>query len=285
MRDLKRVLLSLEKACSKPEFLATDPVEIPQRYAAKEDREYSSLVSALFAYGNVKSMRAFLRRILPLPAAGAEPVPARASRTPAAGQSRTSQGGKPGEPYYRFQTAADVVAALRAIQSVRDENGSFEVYFREMKDLFSGVSKLQRDLLRACPRPTRGLVHLFGDPEARSARKRYCMFLRWMVRRGFPDFGLYDSVNPSQLVVPLDTHMIHMADNLSILKIRSPSFQAALALTDAFRRIDHQDPLRFDFALTRPGITGICRSRFLPTCRSCSLRTACRIYAAENQKE
>lgn len=279
MLELKRILLSLEEACSKPEFLATDPVELPLRYAANADRELAALICSLFAYGNVKSMRTFLERILtPLESYeySASPAPLPKARKRAPAQEL---------PYYRFQTGADVRAALQAIRAVRDENGTFENYFRGTKDLLPAVSRLQKDLLRACPRKTRGLVHLFGDPEARSARKRYCMFLRWMVRRGFPDSGLYTSVDPSVLVVPLDTHMIHMADNLSLLKIRSPSFQAALLLTREFQKIDARDPLRFDFALTRPGITGICRSRFLLTCRQCSLRKACRIYAAADQKE
>lgn len=265
--DKRTVLLALEKTYSKPEYLGTDPVELPLRYATREERELKGLLCALFAYGNVKSMRAFLESLFQTEAAAAKP-----------GKKASSL------PYYRFQTGSDVAAAIHAVQTVHEREGTFEGYFQK-DNLREGISSLQRDLLKACRHKTRGLVHLFGDPEAASARKRFCMFLRWMVREGFPDFGLYRSVPASRLVVPLDTHMIHMADNLGLVKISSPSFKAAEALTEVFRRIDPGDPLRFDFALTRPGIAGICRSRFLPSCESCAVKSICRIYGAGRQKE
>ena len=263
----RAVLLALDKTYSKPEYLGTDPVEMPLRYAASEERELAGLLCALFAYGNVKSMRSFLWSLL------------------AAAPIKGLLGSGADVPYYRFQTRSDVAVALHAVCFVRDQEGTFEVYFKGGRPLRDGISRLQKDLLKACGKRTRGLVHLFGDPDAASARKRFCMFLRWMVRRGFPDFGLYTSIEPVRLVVPLDIHMIHMADNLDLVKISSPSFKAAEALTEVFRRIEPNDPLRFDFALTRPGIAGVCRSRFLPGCESCGVKTICRIYNAGKQKE
>ena len=118
MHELRRVLLLLEKACSKAEFLATDPVEIPLRYAANQDREFTALVCALFAYGNVKSMRAFLERILPPPGANgrADADGTAADTAVADGIASESKNRRPELPYYRFQTGADVKAALSAIQ-------------------------------------------------------------------------------------------------------------------------------------------------------------------------
>lgn len=250
--DLAAILTALEADCSDPEFLASDPVEIPRQATSKRDLEYQAMLCALFAYGNVKSMKRFLRELL--------------------------NGGE--NLYYRFQSVRDIEAARNAVAKLLEREGTFEVFFPANQSLEQSFPVLQSELLGAARGTSRGLVHLFGDPRSGSARKRLCMFLRWMTRKKFPDFGVY-SLPPSRLVVPLDTHMIRMASNLGLLEIKSPSFRAALQLTEAFRAIDPEDPVRFDFALTRPGITGICKSRFLETCRSCALRDGCRIFQKE----
>ncbi|MGF1572290.1 MAG: TIGR02757 family protein [Sumerlaeia bacterium] len=92
---------------------------------------------------------------------------------------------------------------------------------------------------------------------AGSACKRTFLFMRWVCRPcdGI-DLGLW-SVDPSRLVMPVDTHVFQAAKILRLTSDKSPSLAMAKRLTKRFSRYDSQDPTRFDFSLTRPGIMGL----------------------------
>lgn len=93
------------------------------------------------------------------------------------------------------------------------------------------------------PRPSRG-----------SACKRLFLYLRWMVRKDSVDPGGWTRVSPSRLVVPLDTHMGSACRRLGLVIRKTDDLKAALEATESFRRLRPDDPVRYDFALTRPGI-------------------------------
>jgi uncharacterized protein (TIGR02757 family) len=116
-------------------------------------------------------------------------------------------------------------------------------------------------------------------PSRGSACKRLNLFLRWMVRPADGvDFGLWRGVRPAQLLMPLDTHVWRIARALGLTARRTADWRAAVEITDALRRIDPQDPVRFDFAIARLGIVGRCRRATADPagCRSCVLAGACR---------
>ncbi|MDX1296209.1 MAG: TIGR02757 family protein, partial [Sulfurimonadaceae bacterium] len=79
------------------------------------------------------------------------------------------------------------------------------------------------------------------------------MFLRWMVREDSIDMGLWQGVRRSDLIIPLDTHTFHVSQKLGLLKRKSYDLQAAVELTEALRRFDPDDPVKYDFALYRMG--------------------------------
>ena len=80
-----------------------------------------------------------------------------------------------------------------------------------------------------------------------SACKRVCMFVRWMVRRQAPDFGLWTSRSQSELYAVMDTHVCQQTQH--ILKNKRPTWRACEELTDIFRSWDADDPLKYDIAL------------------------------------
>jgi len=123
------------------------------------------------------------------------------------------------------------------------------------------VRRMHELALEAVPEGLR--KNLLPDPANGSAAKRLFLFLRWMVRRDEIDPGCWNSVSPSRLIVPMDTHMIRTCtERLGFLpqrKIQRKSGVAvnlrdALRVTDAFRLYAPEDPVKYDFALTRPGI-------------------------------
>jgi uncharacterized protein (TIGR02757 family) len=58
-----------------------------------------------------------------------------------------------------------------------------------------------------------------------------------------------------QLVVPLDVHVSRVARELGLLQRKQDDWRAAVELTDALKRYDPADPVRFDFALFGAGVS------------------------------
>jgi hypothetical protein len=107
--------------------------------------------------------------------------------------------------------------------------------------------------------------------------KRLCLFLRWMARPDDGiDLGVWKGLPPSALVIPLDTHVLRISRAIGLTERRSASFRTALDVTASLRRLDPEDPVRYDFAIAQLGITRGCRHRHVPElCTPCPLRAGC----------
>ena len=107
--------------------------------------------------------------------------------------------------------------------------------------------------------PLMKLIDMFdnikGFPKnAESACKRLNMLLRWMARKDSPvDLGLWN-IDPSKLIIPVDTHVHRMALDLGLTKRRQADMKTALEITDAMREIWPEDPAKGDFALFGYGV-------------------------------
>jgi uncharacterized protein (TIGR02757 family) len=93
--------------------------------------------------------------------------------------------------------------------------------------------------------------YLIPSPSLGSACKRLNLFLRWMVRKDDVDPGVWAPLPSSKLVVPLDTHMHRLGLGLGLTARRQGNLRTALEITDGFRKICSEDPIRYDFTLTR----------------------------------
>ena len=71
------------------------------------------------------------------------------------------------------------------------------------------------------------------------------------------DLGLWDFIPPSQLIIPLDTHIYKMARVLKLTRRKSPNWLMAREITKNLKALDPHDPVKYDFALTRLGILQI----------------------------
>jgi uncharacterized protein (TIGR02757 family) len=109
--------------------------------------------------------------------------------------------------------------------------------------------------------------------------KRVNLFLRWMIRPDDGiDLGLWEPVRPAQLVIPLDTHVSRISRYLGLTDRRTVDWKMAVEVTRTLRGLDGDDPVRFDFALSRLGILDLCPRRVDPErCRACSLVSVCRL--------
>lgn len=130
-------------------------------------------------------------------------------------------------------------------------------------------------------RPPRGYPALFPSPldNPATAAKRLTLYVRWMVRDRFPDLGLWKRVPMGELRIPLDQHVYWIAYHLGLTARRSRSWAAVEEVTEALRRIDPVDPIRFDFVLCHTGISGDCpKRRDIAVCGPCVVRPDCRLW-------
>lgn len=105
------------------------------------------------------------------------------------------------------------------------------------------------------------------------------MYLRWMVRKEYPDFGIYSTISPAELQFPLDIHIQRIASVLRIGSRQTPDWKKAEEITDFFREIFPDDPVRGDFALSRLGILKKCKSAYdVELCETCRINTICKVY-------
>jgi len=260
------------------DFLANDPLSFPRRYAGADDREAAAFLGAALAYGRVASIRASLddlfRRLPEGPAAFVRAFEPHRDAPRLDGF------------VHRFNTGADVALLCRVLRAMQEEAGSLERFFLAGDDpaapdigpaltAFSGRALALAARLDRRP-PTAGFRYLFPSPAGGSACKRLCMLLRWLARPDDGvDLGLWPGVAPERLVVPLDTHTARISRLLGLSARRSPDWKMALQVTAGLRRLDPDDPVRFDFALAHLGISEGCTGRPGEACVPCPVAGLC----------
>jgi uncharacterized protein (TIGR02757 family) len=277
VNDLGPFLDDLIATYHRPERIGLDPLSFPRRYAATPDREVVALLAALLAWGRVQQIANVLERLLTR--LGPDPCRVLAESSPRE-LLRLTRG-----IVHRTATSADLAAALNRVGEVLREFGTLQNLFVRGHD--AGERTVIPALTRFAERlrgdsgargASRGVQHLFPRPELGSACKRWLLFLRWVVRPDDGvDLGLWTTVRPDQLVIPLDTHMHRIALNLGLTRRRDASLRTALEVTEALRAWRPDDPVACDFSLTRLGILQLCPTLVDPViCAACGLRTACR---------
>ncbi len=207
------------------------------------------MLAASLAFGRVAAIRRSLGTVLGLlgerPARRLAASPPGAFSAPLAGF------------VHRFVRGAEVAALLTGLGRLLREAGGLEPVFREA-DRSVPPGEGRSTTAEALPlfverlRAASGLGETFLLPRG-GARKRMHLFLRWMVRSDAVDPGGWD-LDPARLLVPLDTHLFRIGRCLGLLERATPDERAVRELSEGFRRICPDDPVRYDFALTRFGI-------------------------------
>ena len=124
-----------------------------------------------------------------------------------------------------------------------------------------------------------GARYLLSVPDGQAAAKRWCLFLRWMVRPADGvDLGLWSDISTRRLTIPLDTHVARIGAYIGLTDRRTPGWAMAREITGNLARYCPDDPTRFDFAISHLGIMGSCPRRRNPVkCAGCDLLSACRL--------
>ena len=258
--------------------LDSDPLQFPRRFRRADDREIAAFFAASLSYGNARAVCSSLERVF----AWTGPHPARFVRE----FDPKREAPRLGRFRHRWSSAGDLVRLAVMLRGILERHGTVEALFGRSVvrgsggriDLAASIGRFRRAALaydelppgENAARP--GPRYFFPDPRT-SAAKRTTMFLRWVVRPDDGlDLGLWNGLHPRDLVAPLDTHMFLIARRLRLTRRKTPAWQTALDLTRGLRRLDPEDPVKYDFALSRLGIVEGCpRHPRSEPCELCGL--------------
>ncbi|HMO49863.1 MAG TPA: TIGR02757 family protein [Kiritimatiellia bacterium] len=231
----------------RPEWIGSDPLQFVYRYQNTHDREIAGLIASTLAYGQVKqihvSVNAVLERL--------DHEPHRFLWNHSESVIRRRLTG-----FRHRWTSAEVMGDLLVgVRRVILDHQTLGAAFLSLDDPALPIENtLVRwiDLLQA-GRPVRAKETL-ARPERNSACKRLHLYLRWMVRHDAVDPGGWSGISPARLRMPVDTHVYRWARSVGFTRRNAVDGKTVQEITGAFKTICPEDPVKYDFSLTRPGI-------------------------------
>lgn len=243
MDDLKYLLIEYAKRYETTDFLATDPSWFMHQVDGNRNRETLAFIASCLSYGSRKQFFPKIQYILDCSHGEVydwvyygrfdKDIPDDTKRC-----------------YYRLYTFHTMNTFFHALKDMLTEHGTIGEYVR--RNANDGHSAI----VAICTYFSGKGIEVIIPKDTKSACKRVCMFLRWMVRDGSPvDLGLWSGyLDKRTLIMPMDTHVIQEANKLGLLKGKGASMAAARKLTARMAEIFPNDPLKGDFALFGYGV-------------------------------
>jgi len=276
MLQLKKTLERFYRDFDFKERIKHDPIEIPRRYSNPADIEVAAFISSCFAYGKVDLFKPVIENILK--PGGIHPS-----------EFISNFSLKKDVKYlkgisYRFNREKDIHCLIFILSKALKEHGTLKGLFYgnykpgddDIKDALAGfmdfLSGIDTSPVYGRNITPPGLKQLLPSPKTGSACKRINLFLRWLVRDKDIDFGIWDRIAPAKLIIPLDTHIARISRCLGLTDRKSSDWKMAKEISESLKKLDPDDPLKYDFALCHQGISGLCKGLESPgICQDCSL--------------
>jgi uncharacterized protein (TIGR02757 family) len=246
--DLKSFLDEKVVQYNTPEFIESDPIQIPHLFTQKEDIEIAGFLAATIAWGNRKMIIKNAHRMMDM--LGNSPYDFVMNHN----EHHLEQ--LEGFVHRTFN-AIDFVHFIKALKHIYTNQNGLENIFQThatKHSLQPAIHELKK-IFFEIPHPTRTTKHV-SDPFKGSAAKKINMWLRWLVRNDSSgvDFGLWKDIPTSILSCPLDVHSGNVARKLGLLSRKQNDAEAVLELDTNLRLLDKQDPVKYDFALFGLGV-------------------------------
>lgn len=246
--ELKEFLDEKVELYNHPNFIKSDPIQIPHRYSLKEDIEIAGFLSATIAWGNRKMIISNAKKLMEL--MGNTPFDFVMSHTKK--DLDTLQ-----QFVHRTFNGEDCKTFIIALQNIYQNHQGLEAVFAQNQtdqSMQESISKF-KSLFFEIPHSYRTQKHI-SDPLNNSAAKRLNMWLRWNCRQDQKgvDLGIWKSIPSSKLSCPLDVHSGNVARKLGLLTRKQNDGKALSELDANLRLLDPQDPVKYDFALFGLGV-------------------------------
>lgn len=250
---IKKILDQKVKQYNQKSFIEKDPICIPHLFQKQQDIEIAAFFAAIFAWGNrttiINKSKELMQKM--------DNAPHVFCLTHQPKDLKSLFGFK-----HRTFNDTDLLYCIAFLKTHYQNNDSLETAFfkdyqtgKRIKNIEEALQNFQSYFMSMEDAPQRTRKHI-SSPAAGSTCKRLNMFLRWMIRKDHTgvDFGIWKSIAPSELIIPIDVHVARIARTLGILNRPQTDWQAALELTEYCRTLDSKDPVKYDFALFSLGV-------------------------------
>jgi uncharacterized protein (TIGR02757 family) len=247
--DIKQLLDSRVIQYNNYDFIDSDPIQIPHRFAKKEDIEISGFLTATISWGQRKSIINNANRLMDF-----------MDNTPYEFllEADSTDWKRVEKFVHRTFNGNDCIFFLQSLKNIYTNHGGLESIFTNgysSDETVFGALKYFREVFLSIPHDSHVTKHI-SDVLANSSAKRLNMFLRWMVRsnENEVDFGLWKGIPASALMLPLDVHTGDVARAYGLLSRKQNDWKAVEEITAVLREFDPSDPIKYDFALFGIGV-------------------------------
>lgn len=249
--ELKTCLDRKVSEYDQPSFIKDDPICIPHLFTKKQDIEIAGFFAAVFAWGNrtiiINKSKALMQLM--------DNAPYDFCRNEDLERLKRLLAFK-----HRTFNDTDLFYFIEFLHHHYRQYDSLETAFSQWMDkndvnIENALIGFHNYFFSLPDAPLRTRKHI-ATPARNSSCKRLNMYLRWMVRKdkNGVDFGIWDGMLPSQLICPMDVHVIRVAKRFGLMSRKQPDWQAALELTNHLKSFDPYDPVKYDFALFGLGV-------------------------------
>ncbi len=242
-------------------FVQSDPIQFVHQYKPSiKDQEVAAFIVSTLAFGQRKAMIPFISQVLSH--LGSEPYKAICGFVIKDIPRLESL-------CYRFIKGLDLINLFYRLHIMLNTYDSLENLFmegyKENESIKTPVTHFIESLYNVSipeewayktAHRDRNFKFLLASPSRGSACKRFHLFLRWMVRKDSVDLGLWESIPKKALLIPVDTHVARVSKVLKLTERNSPDWKMAEEITSKLRKLDEEDPVKYDFALFGLGASG-----------------------------
>lgn len=246
--ELKEFLDEKVELYNKPNFIESDPIQIPHLYSVKEDIEIAGFLASTIAWGNRKMIINNAKKMMDY--MGNSPYDFV--------MSHSDSQLEPLENFvHRTFNGKDFATFIKSLRHIYINHGGLEAVFarHQQEDSIQNAISEFKKLFFEIDHLPRTQKHV-SDPLKNSASKRINMWLRWNCRTDNQgvDFGIWKTISPAKLSCPLDVHSGNVARKLGLLTRKQNDGKALAELDANLRLLDKNDPVKYDFALFGLGI-------------------------------
>lgn len=246
--DLKKFLDKKVEEFNRPNFIQTDPIQVPKQFSEKEDIEIAGFLTATISWGNRPAIIKNANRLMTLLENQPHDFILNASEKEINRLERF---------VHRTFNGNDCIYFVHSLRNIYKNHGGlqivFESGFQHDKTIKSALANFYKIFFELEGERTR--KHISNVSKGASA-KRLNMYLRWLVRKdkNGVDFGLWNGIPTSELMLPLDVHTGNVGRKLGLLHRKSNDWKSVAEITASLRKFDWEDPVKYDFALFGLGV-------------------------------
>ena len=248
---IKKILDKYAIQYDTEDFIKDDPVQFVHSYKNPRDIELAGFISSMFAYGKrelfISKLKTFFEKM---------EHPYEYIKTFDENDEFLNKFA------YRFSKGIDFIQILKIVKNLENEGETIQSLFKYAYDNTGTISGMLQGVVEyfysnVDMEITQGFYHLLPNPSNNGAMKRMNMMLRWFVRKSSVDVGIWNFIDKSELIIPLDVHVGNISRKIGLLERKNNDMKSALEITEKLKEFDEKDPVKYDFALFGIGVNGV----------------------------